>query len=133
NDSLEINQIDAIGFDVSELIGVYTGLEEVKSNLLNRNFSREALKNIETKIRRKEELSRLESLGKIRLGYDLSSGTPPIPSARKDTQATNPAAINVLSEQERRNMRELFGLLRLNMGREDTTRTSAAAASDSML
>ena len=133
NDSLEINQIDAIGLDVSELIGVYTGLEEVKSNLLNRNFSREALKNIETKIRRKEELSRLESLGKIRLGYDLSSGTPPIPSARKDTQATNPAAISVLSEQERRNMRELFGLLRLNMGRGDTTRTNAAAASDSML
>lgn len=132
NDSLEIKQIDAIGLDVSELISVYTGLEEVKSNLLNRNFSREALKTIETKIRRKEELSRLESLGKIRLGYDLSSGTPPS-SNRKDTQATNPAAINVLSEQERRNMRELFGLLRLNMGRGDTTKTNAATASDSML
>ncbi len=133
NDTLEIRQIDAIGLDVSELIGVYTGLEEVKNNLLNRNFSREALRNIETKIKRKEELSRLESLGKIRLGYDLSSRPSPAPSARRDTQATNPAAINVLSEQERKNMRELFGLLRLNMGRGDTTKTNTAAASDSML
>lgn len=133
NDSLEIKQIDAIGFDVSELIGVYTGLEEVKNNLLNRNFSREALRNIETKIRRKEELSRLESLGKIRLGYDLSNTPAPTSSTKRDTQATNPAAVDVLSEQERRNMRELFGLLRLNMGRSDTTKTNAAAASDSML
>lgn len=133
NDTLETRQIDAIGFDVSELIGVYTGLEEVKSNLLNRNFSREALRNIETKIRRKEELSRLESLGKIRLAYDLTNPPSPTTSARRDTQATNPAAVNVLSEQERRNMRELFGLLRLNMGRGDTTKTNTAAASDSML
>src|SRR5690554_4164008 len=133
NDSVEIKQIDAIGFDVSELIGVYTGLEEVKSNLLNRNFSKEALKNIETKIRRKEELSRLESLGKIRLGYDLSSRPSPTPPVKRDTQATNSTSINVLSEQERSNMRELFGLLRLNMGRGDTTRNNANAASDSML
>ncbi|HLT07315.1 MAG TPA: ATP-binding protein [Cyclobacteriaceae bacterium] len=132
-DTTEIKQIDAIGLDVSELIGVYTGLEEVKSNLLNRNFSREALKNIETKIKRKEELSRLASLGKIRLNYDLPAKPSPTPPVRRDTQATNPASINVLSEQERRNMRELFGLLRLNMGRGDTTRTNNAAASDSML
>src|SRR5690606_32454609 len=133
NDTLETRQIDAIGFDVSELIGVYTRLEEVKSNLLNRNYSRETLGNIETKIRRKEELSRLESLGKIRLAYDLTNPPSPTTSARRDTQATNPAAVNVLSEQERRNMRELFGLLRLNMGRGDTTKTNTAAASDSML
>src|SRR5690606_34002196 len=62
HDSMEIKQIDAVGFDVNELIGVYNGLEEVKNNLLNRNFSKEALRNIETKIRRKEELNRLESL-----------------------------------------------------------------------
>lgn len=133
NDTLEVRQIDAIGLDVGELIGVYNGLEEVQSNLLNRNFSREALKTIETKIRRKEELNRLESLGKIRLKYDLSNTPTPNGSVRRDTQATNPASINVLSEQERRNMRELFGLLRLNMGRSDTTRFNANSASDSML
>ncbi len=66
NDSLEVNQINAISYDVSELIGVYNGLDEVKKNLINRNFSREALQNIETKIKRKEELNRLQSLGKKR-------------------------------------------------------------------
>lgn len=71
NDSTEVNQINAIGYDVTELIGVYNGLEEVKNNLINRNFSREALKNIETKIKRKEELNRLQSLGRIRLQYEL--------------------------------------------------------------
>jgi signal transduction histidine kinase/CheY-like chemotaxis protein/HPt (histidine-containing phosphotransfer) domain-containing protein len=133
NDSMEVSQIDAVGFDVSELIGVYNGLEEVKANLLNRNFSKEALRNIETKIRRKEELTRLESLGKIRLGYDLSSRPSPAPPVRRDTQTNNAATINVLSDQERSNMRELFGLLRLNMGRGDTTRNNSNAASDSML
>jgi len=133
NDSLEIKQIDAVGFDVNELIGVYNGLEEVKANLLNRNFSREALKTIETKIKRKEELSRLESLGKIRLAYDLKNPPSIDPPIKRDTQTTNPASLNVLSEQERRNMRELFGLLRLNLGRSDTTRSNSNAASDSML
>jgi signal transduction histidine kinase/FixJ family two-component response regulator len=132
-DSMEIKQIDAIGFDVSELIGVYNGLEEVKNNLLNRNFSKEALRNIETKIRRKEELNRLESLGKIRMRYDLSTKPLPAPPVKRDTQPTSSPSINVLSEQERSNMRELFGLLRLNMGREDTTRNNANVASDSML
>src|SRR5690554_5440157 len=133
NDSSEIKQIEAVGLDVNELIGVYNGLEEVKANLLNRNFSMEALRTIETKIRRKEELNRLASLGKIRLDYELKSPPGVEPPVRRDTQATNPASINVLSEQERRNMRELFGLLRLNLGRSDTTRSNSNAASDSML
>ncbi|HLW21327.1 MAG TPA: ATP-binding protein [Cyclobacteriaceae bacterium] len=133
NDSSEIKQIEAVGLDVNELIGVYNGLEEVKANLLNRNFSMEALRTIETKIRRKEELNRLASLGKIRLDYELKSPPGVEPPVRRDTQATNPASINVLSEQERRNMRELFGLLRLNLGRSDTTRSNPNAASDSML
>lgn len=133
NDSLEVNQINAISYDVSELIGVYNGLDEVKKNLINRNFSREALQNIETKIKRKEELNRLQSLGRIRLGYDVKS--PPMPeiNEKKDIQPKNARSINVLSEKERKNMRDLFGLLRVNLERSDTTQLNESAASDSMI
>src|SRR5690554_1276203 len=37
-DTLEIKKLNNIGYDVSELIVVYNGLEEVKYNLINRNF-----------------------------------------------------------------------------------------------
>src|SRR5690606_1551540 len=123
NDTMELNQIKAIGYDVSELISVYNGLEEVKNNLINRNFSREALKNIETKIKRKEELNRLQSLGRIRLQYDPKAPAPPEGIIKPETnkkgpdnkqiapiQAKNPPPINVLTDEERNNMRELFGL-----------------------
>ncbi|MEX2591671.1 MAG: ATP-binding protein [Anditalea sp.] len=134
HDTVEINQINAIGYDVSELIVVYNGLEEVKTNLINRNFSREALKTIETKIKRKEELNRLQSLGRIRLGYDLKTPpSPPVINDKRDTLPKNSSPINVLSEQERKNMRELFGLLKVNLDRSDTAKINETAASDSML
>jgi signal transduction histidine kinase/CheY-like chemotaxis protein/HPt (histidine-containing phosphotransfer) domain-containing protein len=132
-DTIEINQINAINYDVSELIGVYNGLEEVKNNLLNRNFSKEALKNIETKIKRKEELNRLQSLGRIRLQYDLKTSPPSDNTIKKDTQTKNSPPINVLTEKERQNMRDLFGLLKVNLERSDTTRLDDNSASDSML
>src|SRR5690554_4904392 len=141
NDSSEIKQIDAIGYDVNELVGVYNGLEEVKNNLLNRNFSMEALKTIETKIKRKEELSRLQSLGRIRLQYDLKTPSglengirnDPTGNVKRENQVKTPSPINVLSEQERQNMRELFGLLRVNLERSDTTKLNGTTASDSAL
>src|SRR5690554_734508 len=141
NDSSEIKQIDAIGYDVNELVGVYNGLEEVKNNLLNRNFSMEALKTIETKIRRKEELSRLQSLGRIRLQYDLktpsglgnSQPNDPNANLKRENQVKLPSPSNVLSEQERQNMRELFGLLKVNLERSDTTKMNGNTASDSAL
>lgn len=136
NDTIEINKINAIGYDVNELITVYNGLEEVKDNLINRNFSREALKNIETKIKRKEELNRLQSLGRIRLDYDLKRSplnTPGNTNTTKDSLTKNPPRINVLSEDERKNMRELFGLLKVNFERNDTTQLDKSAATDSVL
>lgn len=128
-DSLEMNQINAINHDVGELIVVYNGLEEVKNNLINRNFSMEALRNIETKIKRKEELNRLQSLGRIRLV------SPPIPenNVKKDIQPKNASPRNVLSEEERKNMRDLFGLLKIRMERSDTTKVNDNTASDSMI
>jgi signal transduction histidine kinase len=132
NDSVEVNKINDIGYDVSELVVVYNGLEEVKRNLINRNFSREALKTIETKIKRKEELNRLQSLGRIRLGYDLKT-PPPVVNDKPEVPHKSTSPMNVLSEQERQNMRDLFGLLKVNLDRSDTTQVNKDVASDSML
>ena len=129
-DTLEIKKLNDISYDVSELIVVYNGLEDVKDNLINRNFSLEALKNIETKIRRKEELNRLQNLGRIR----LTNPSPPENNQKREiTSSRNNLPINVLTEKERENMRELFGLLRVNLGRSDTTKLTGTSASDSVL
>lgn len=132
-DSLEINQINAIRHDVGELTVVYNGLEEVKNNLINRNFSKEALQNIETKIKRKEELNRLQSLGRIRLVYDLDSPPAPENNIKKDFPSKKASPSNVISEEERKNMRDFFGLLKVKLERSDTTTVNANAASDSMI
>ncbi|HLU88722.1 MAG TPA: ATP-binding protein [Cyclobacteriaceae bacterium] len=147
NDSVEVEKIKTISYDVNELIGVYTGLEEVKHNLINRNFSKEALRNIETKIKRKEELNRLQSLGRIRLQYEPKSpastegvikpgSNKVVPEERSTApvQAKNLPSVSVLTDEERNNMRELFGLLQVNLNRNDTMKVNNnTTASDSML
>lgn len=52
----EIESFKNIGLNVQELMISYAGLEEVRYRLTNRNFSQEALKGIEIKLQRQEEL-----------------------------------------------------------------------------
>ncbi|MFD2202476.1 ATP-binding protein [Shivajiella indica] len=71
-DSLEVKSCEKISLNISELMVVFAGLEEVRYNLTNRTFSEEALKSIETRIKRQQELSEMQFLGKIR-NRDLMS------------------------------------------------------------
>lgn len=65
-DKGEEESFDKISLNISELMVVFAGLEEVRYNLTNRTFSEEALKNIETRIKRQQELSEMQFLGRIR-------------------------------------------------------------------
>ncbi|WP_291787065.1 ATP-binding protein, partial [Cecembia sp.] len=65
-DSVERSSFEKISMDLSELMVVYAGLEEVRYNLTSRTFSEEALKNIERRIQRQQELSEMQFLGRIR-------------------------------------------------------------------
>lgn len=65
SDSSEIRSFENTSLNISELMVVYAGLEETRYNVVNRNFSEEALKNIERKIKRQEELTEMKFLGKI--------------------------------------------------------------------
>ncbi|MCL6258342.1 ATP-binding protein [Aquiflexum sp. TKW24L] len=75
-DSTEIKTLDEISLTISELMVVFAGLEEVRNYLANRNFTAEALKGIEIRIKRQQELSDLQFLGQVRPKDLLSSLNP---------------------------------------------------------
>ncbi|MCH6233465.1 ATP-binding protein [Cognataquiflexum rubidum] len=75
-DSAEIQNYEQVGLTISELMVVFAGLEEVRNYLANRNFSAEALKGIEIRIKRQQELSDMQFLGKLRTKDLLSSLNP---------------------------------------------------------
>lgn len=127
-DTLEVSQLRNISYNINELLLVYNGLDEVKYNLINRNFTQEALKNIETKIRRQEELNRHQTIGSIKVnpsvrstirGRDAVAADTKPRRVRRDTIATS--AGELLSAQERANLKEIFSILRINPNRGDTT------------
>ncbi|EPR68534.1 sensory box histidine kinase/response regulator [Cyclobacterium qasimii M12-11B] len=134
-DSSELKNVKRISYSVNELMVVYKGLEEVKKNLYNRNFSNEALYNIERKIKRKEELSRLQNLGKIRIGID--------PSARKDQGSSSEktskikgkdvAASGTLAGDGKEDMDKIRGTLRLNLNRVNPVDIDVPSSSDSII
>jgi signal transduction histidine kinase/DNA-binding response OmpR family regulator len=65
-DEAEMESFENISMNISELMVVYAGLEEVRYNLTSRTFSEEALKNIERSIKRQQEQSEMEFLGRVR-------------------------------------------------------------------
>ncbi|MBD3627127.1 ATP-binding protein [Cyclobacterium sp.] len=133
-DTVELGQIKRINYSVNELMVVYKGLKDVKTNLYNRNFSKEALNNIERKIKRKEELSRLQSLGKIRIGINPPSNekgskteVKPVPSNRQEDFG------DVLAGAGKEDMEKILGMLRLNLNRIDPVDTNSLYSSDSII
>lgn len=64
-DKNDTESFEKISLNISELMVVFAGLEEVRYNLTNRTFSEEALKNIETRIKRQQELSEMQFLGRV--------------------------------------------------------------------
>mgnify|MGYP001627221080 CR=1 FL=1 len=62
-DTTENRIFEQIGLNISELLVVYAGLEEITLNLNSRNFSEEALQNVERRIKRQQQLSEAQFLG----------------------------------------------------------------------
>jgi signal transduction histidine kinase/DNA-binding NarL/FixJ family response regulator len=134
SDTSELRKVKDISYSVNELMVVYKGLEEVKKNLYDRNFSKEALFNIERKIKRKEELSRLQNLGKIRIAID--------PSARKDPESLPGKPSKSIKEgltsgnlagDGKEDMDKIRGTLRLNLNRVNPVDVDFPFVSDSII
>lgn len=140
-DSVEISQLKKVSYNVNELLLVYNGLDEVKYNLINRNFSQEALKNIETKIRRQEELNRHQTIGRIRVNPPVRQTQRSRDTAavninprriRRDTVVTSTSQL--LTPEERANLKQIFTILNINPNRGDTTLSALnQSKADSML
>ncbi|SEJ75726.1 His Kinase A (phospho-acceptor) domain-containing protein [Cyclobacterium xiamenense] len=133
-DSAELNQVKRINYSVNELMVVYKGLEEVKKSLYTRNFSKEALNNIERKIKRKEELSRLQSLGKIRIGINAG----PVSESKSNdekTSKTNKEQVSsgLLAAGGKQDMEKILGMLRLNLNRVNPENAQPLSGSDSII
>lgn len=95
-DSTEIESFEEISLNISELMVVFAGLEELRYNLTSRNFSEQALNNIERRIKRQQELSEMQFLGKIRNRDFLSEISPSRKSGKtseSDGQIT-PSTLN---------------------------------------
>lgn len=81
-DSVELESFDKISMNISELMVVHAGLEEVRYNLTSRTFSEEALKNIERSIKRQQEQTEMRFLGRVRKRDFLSELSRIDPPAR---------------------------------------------------
>ncbi|MDN3670013.1 ATP-binding protein [Echinicola jeungdonensis] len=131
-DSSELRYLKRINYNVNELVVVYNGLKEVKLNLMNRNFSREALSNIETKIKRQEEINRLQSLGQIRLDHKIRR-TPPKSETPKKKVDADSGFSSLMTTKEKENLRGIFQQFRPGLIEEDSINKVEPHATDSIL
>ena len=134
-DSSELKNVKRISYSVNELMVVYKGLEDVKKSLYNRNFSNEALYNIERKIKRKEELSRLQNLGKIRISIDPSAHKDQANSVDKTSKARSKEVVasGTLAGDGKEDMDKIRGTLRLNLNRVNPVDLDVPSSSDSII
>lgn len=134
-DSSELQKLKGVSYSVNELMVVYKGLEDVKKNLYNRNFSNEALYNIERKIKRKEELSRLQNLGKIRIGIDpsASKGQGVRPEKPSKARSKDVTSSGTLAGDGKEDMDKIKGTLRTNLNRLNPVEDDVPINSDSII
>ena len=111
-DTTEIESFEKINRNVRELLIGYAGLEEIRYNLTNRNFSQEALKSIETKIQRREQLVDLDFLVRMK---ERKLFSEPAPSFENSEIFENPSIDNLeedLIEIEEDEREELLGMVK---------------------
>jgi len=136
NDTAELNHLKQINFNINELVVVYNGLRDVKKNLINRNFSREALKNLETKIKRQEEINRLQSLGRIRFDHKIRRTNRPkndFTAPKKVITDEDSQNANLVTEAEMENLKDAFQQFRPRGGSNDTLNKAKNNDADSVL
>lgn len=97
-DSLELGNYETISLNISELMVVYAGLEEVRYNLTSRTFSEEALRNIERRIKRQQERSEMQFLGRVRNRDILADISLPKKNSEETDSEVSPNEIDGFQE-----------------------------------
>jgi signal transduction histidine kinase/CheY-like chemotaxis protein/HPt (histidine-containing phosphotransfer) domain-containing protein len=132
-DSSEVESFSKIDDNVRELLIGYAGLEEIRYNLANQNFSDKALKTIETKIQRREELQDLDFLQGIQNRRFFSEVIPKIENQqrREDLFKKNRDFfnLNTITQDELLDIAKNLD----EWNRVDSTSSIQKASSDSLL
>jgi signal transduction histidine kinase/FixJ family two-component response regulator len=124
-DSVEYKTFDQVGLNIAEIMVVYAGLEEVRYILTNRIFSEEALKNIELRTKRQQELNELEFLSRIKTRQNREN--PGSRSFGNEDPLSDFSARNELDVQE-----ELMEIVR-EIQSGNSASTNPKASSDSAI
>jgi signal transduction histidine kinase/HPt (histidine-containing phosphotransfer) domain-containing protein len=132
-DPIEIYKLTGIRYNIEELIEVQNNLSEVKSSLMNRDFSKEALDNIERRIQRQKEQRSLQDLNNLYSKLNPEKQSPDTLSILNNVRKQIPIEEIELSRSERRNVEAFFDYLETNLEAQDSSKVSKVSVADSVL
>ncbi|MCC5939511.1 MAG: response regulator [Lunatimonas sp.] len=131
NDPIEIYKLNGIWYNVEELLEVQNNLHEVKLRVENRDFSKEALDNIERKIRRQEEKRSLENLDRLRSRLSPARSLTN-PSENQSASGTENLPIDEPTIEDTE-MDRVMDFLESTLGVDDSPNAKQSSQTDSIL
>lgn len=131
NDPIEIYKLNGIWYNIEELLEVQNNLQEVKLRVGNRDFSKEALDNIERKIRRQEEKRSLENLDRLSTRLNPTRALTNPPANRQETDTEDPPLDE--SAIEDMEMDRVMDFLESTLGVDESPSARQRVQTDSIL
>ncbi|HSI76380.1 MAG TPA: ATP-binding protein [Lunatimonas sp.] len=132
-DPIEIYKLTGIRYHIEELLEVHNNLAEVKGSLSRRDFSKEALDNIERRIQRQREQRSLQDIDNLYSRLNPTSRYPDTIPLFNDIRRQPSADKLELSRTERRNFEAFFDYLETNLESQDTAKAEKTSVADSVL
>lgn len=131
-DPIEAYKLSGIRYNMQELIEVQMNLSEVKASLMTRDFSKEALDNIERRIERQKEQRSLQNIDRAYSRLNPGRGTPdtlPLPHSLIKP-SLEPSGITL---SERKEMEAFIAYIENNLNEEATSTPDNISVADSVL
>lgn len=125
-DPIEIYKLNGIAYNIEELLEVQKNLEDVKQSLTSRDFSKEALENLERNIRRQQEKRNLQNLERIRSRINPAS-------EYLGLNRLDPLSQSIIERNEELDMEKVLDYLESNLGSKDNELEKGSPTSDSLL
>ncbi|WP_158856928.1 ATP-binding protein [Lunatibacter salilacus] len=132
-DPIEIYKLTGIRYNIEELLEVHNNLSEVKGSLSGRDFSKEALDNIERRIQRQKERRSLQDIDNLYSRLNPTNRSPDTIPLFTDIRRQPSAGKLELSRSERRNFEAFFDYLETNLEAQDTAKAEKTSVADSVL
>lgn len=132
-DPIEIYKLTGIRYNIEELLEVHNNLSEVKGSLIGRDFSKEALDNIERRIQRQKEQRSLQDIDNLYSRLNPSKRSADTIQLFYDIRRQPSLGNLELSRSERRSMEAFFDYLEADLETQDTSKVIKTSVADSVL